>query len=286
MKFLKLSNMFNLAVRNKCRLLNINRSNFYYKSRLDLSKINKLCKDIYNIWSKYQFFGYRRITEVINQDRGSGNKINSKKILRLMRLLKIKALYPKKKTTIINKDDYKYPYLLEDKSKINKPNYSWATDITYIKTPVGFVYLMSLIDWKSRFVVASKLSISMETDNCLEILKKGIRNHKVIPTIINTDQGSQFTSHDWISALKKRDIQISMDSKGRWVDNVIIERFWRTVKYEQIFLNPPDSIEELRKQIDNFIYFYNYQRPHQSLNYKTPSQIYYNDDNKRKKIRF
>ena len=145
---------------------------------------------------------------------------------------------------------------------------------------------MSLIDWKSRFVVASKLSVSMETDNCIEILKKGIKSNKITPTIINTDQGSQFTSNNWIDELKKRDIQISMDSKGRWVDNVIIERFWRTVKYEQIFLNPPDDIEELRKQINKFIYFYNYQRPHQSLNYKTPSQIYYNDDKRRKRIRF
>ena len=145
---------------------------------------------------------------------------------------------------------------------------------------------MSLIDWNSRIVVASKLSISMETDNCIEILKKGIKNHRIIPTIINTDQGSQFTSGNWINELKKRNIQISMDSKGQWVDNVIIERFWRTVKYEQIFLNPPDNIEELKKQINKFIYFYNYQRPHQSLNYKTPSQIYYNDNNKRKMIRF
>ena len=151
--------MYNLAVRNRCRLLDINRSNFYYKSRIDISKINSLCKDIHNIWSKYQFFGYRRITEIINQDRNHNNKINRKKILRLMRVLKIKALYPKKKTTIINKKDYKYPYLLEDKSKIDKPNHTWAIDITYIKTPVGFVYLMSLIDWSSRFVVASKLSI-------------------------------------------------------------------------------------------------------------------------------
>lgn len=285
MKFLNW-NIVNLSVRKKCKLLKIHRSNLYYKSKIDISKINNLCKDVYNIWSKYQFFGYRRITQIVNQDKSDNNKINRKKILRLMKVLKIKALYPKRKTTIINKKDYKYPYLLEDKSKIDKPNHTWAIDITYIKTPVGFVYLMSLIDWKSRFVIASKLSISMETDNCIQILKKGIKNHRIIPTIINTDQGSQFTSGNWINELKKRNIQISMDSKGRWVDNVIIERFWRTVKYEQIFLNPPDDIEELRKQINKFIYFYNYQRPHQSLNYKTPSQIYYNDDKRRKRIRF
>jgi len=266
--------------------LDINRSNIYYKSRVDISKINKLCKDIYNIWQKYQFFGYRRIAEVINQNKSDNDKINQKKILRLMRVLKIKALYPKKKTTIINKNDHKYPYLLEDKSKINKPNYVWAIDITYIKTPKGFVYLISLIDWYSRFIISSKLSISMETNNCIEILKNGIKNRKIKPEIINTDQGSQFTSNDWINKLKKYNIKISMDGKGRWIDNVKIERFWRTVKYEQIFLNPPDNIVELKQQITKFINFYNYQRPHQNLNYRTPSQIYYNDENKRKRIRF
>ena len=201
-----------------------------------------------------------------------------------MRLIKIQAIYPKKKTTIINKKEYKYPYLLSD-IKIIKPNQVWATDITYIKTPAGFVYLTALIDWFSRFIVSWKLSISMTTEFCIDTLKKGIRIYKK-PDIINTDQGSQFTSHEWVNKLNDNNIQISMDGKGRWVDNVRMERFWRTVKQEQIYINPPDSIAELEQGINKFIKFYNYQRPHQSLSYKTPSQIYHNNDKERKIIKF
>lgn len=154
--------------------------------------------------------------------------------------MKLQAIYPKKKTTIINKKEYKYPYLLSD-IKIIRPNQVWATDITYIKTPAGFVYLTALIDWFSRFIVSWELSISMTTQFCIDTLKKGITTHKK-PEIINTDQGSQFTSKEWVSKLKNANIQISMDGKGRWIDNVRMERFWRTVKQEQIYINP--SMEE------------------------------------------
>ena len=201
-----------------------------------------------------------------------------------MRLIGIKALYPKRKTTIINKKDYKYPYLLKDLI-INRSNQVWATDITYIKTPVGFVYLVALIDLFSRFIISHQLSICMSTQFCLDILKQGIKKYQK-PEIINTDQGSQFTSHDWINELNKNNIQISMDGKGRWIDNIYMERFWRSVKQEEIYLNPPDNIKDLKQGIDKFIRFYNDQRPHQSLNYKTPSQIYHNDDNMRKLIKF
>lgn len=201
-----------------------------------------------------------------------------------MRLIGIQAIYPKKRTTIINKKEYKYPYLLTD-IKIIKPNQVWATDITYIKTPAGFVYLTALIDWFSRFIISWKLSISMTTEFCIGILKKGIKTYNN-PKIINTDQGSQFTSKEWISKLKNSNIKISMDGKGRWIDNVRIERFWRTVKQEEVYINPPDNISELEQGINKFIKFYNYQRPHQSLDYKTPSQIYYNDKKRRKIIKF
>jgi putative transposase len=201
-----------------------------------------------------------------------------------MRLIKLQAIYAKPRTTIINKKEYKYPYLLHDLI-INKPNQVWATDITYIKIRGGFVYLTALIDLFSRFIVSWQLSISMTTQFCLDILEAGIKEQKQ-PEIINTDQGSQFTSNEWIGALKDNKIQISMDGKGRWVDNVLMERFWRTVKQEQIYLNPPDNIAELKQGINKFIKFYNYQRPHQSLKYKTPSQIYFADETRRKKITF
>jgi putative transposase len=202
-----------------------------------------------------------------------------------MRLIGIEALYPKKK--FINKKvkkEYKYPYLLQN-IQIDKPNKVWATDITYIKTPAGFVYLSALIDIFSRFVVSWKISISMHTENSIEVLNKGIKVHTK-PEILNSDQGSQFTSLDWTNKLKKEDIQISMDGKRRWADNIFIERFWRTVKQEEIYINPYDNLEELRTRVDKFVNFYNYQRPHQSLDYMTPSQIYYEDINKRKVIKF
>lgn len=257
------------------------RSNIYYRPR-NFAQINNLCNEIYELWSKYSFFGYRRITAILNGQKEF--KINKKRVLRLMRLIGIQAVYPKKKTTIINRKEYKYPYLLKD-LKITKPNQVWATDITYIKIPGGFVYLTALIDLFSKFIVSWQLSISMNTQFCLDILDQGIKDHKK-PEIINTDQGSQYTSHDWVEKLNDNKIKISMDGKGRWVDNVYMERFWRTVKQEEVYINPSDNVAQLRRGIDKFIKFYNYQRPHQSLKYKTPSQIYYNDDGMRKMIKF
>ncbi|MFT7088188.1 MAG: putative transposase, partial [Rickettsiales bacterium] len=158
--------------------------------------MSNLCNQIYELWQKYQFFGYRRITSILNEQSKDGTKINHKKTLRLMRLIGIQALYPKRRTTIINKADYKYPYLLKDLI-INQPNQVWATDITYIKTGAGFVYLIALIDWYSRFITSWKLCINMEADNCIEVLRAGIGDYP-IPRIINSDQGSQFTGNDWV----------------------------------------------------------------------------------------
>ena len=141
-----------------------------------------------------------------------------------------------------------------------------------------------MIDIFSRFIVSSKLSISLDTQPCLEILHKGLKI--ATPQIINSDQGSQFTSRGWIDFLTQKNIQISMDSVGRWADNIYIERFWRTIKQEEIYINPSNNLEELRIQIDRFIKFYNYQRPHQALKYKTPSQVFYNDENRKKRLNF
>lgn len=200
-----------------------------------------------------------------------------------MKEMGLKAIYAKPRTTIIDKDHNKYPYLLRDLI-IDKPNQVWAIDITYIKMPIGFVYLASLIDVFSRFIVASKLSINMETEFCLEVLNQGLEVAN--PEIINTDQGSQFTANDWINKLLKSDIKISMDGVGRWADNIYIERFWRTIKQEQIYINPTSNIAELRGQIEQYIYFYNYQRPHQSLNYDTPNQVYSGESEANKVIHY
>ena len=202
-----------------------------------------------------------------------------------MRFVNLKAIYAKPRTTIIDKnnDKNKHPYLLKD-LEVNQANQVWSTDITYIKMPKGFVYLVALIDIHSRFVVAHKLSICMDTEFCLDVLNQGLKQNK--PNIINSDQGSQFTSNDWINCLKSNDIKISMDGVGRWADNIYIERFWRTIKQEQIYINPSDNISDLKQQIDSFIEFYNHQRPHQALKYQTPSQVFYGDKMRRKELVF
>ena len=235
-------NHHNLSVKKQCELLEINRSNIYYKPRLVPDFTNSIANEIKEIWSKYSFFGYRKITAFLNnkiaqnsQNTDQNKKINHKKVLRLMQKLGLQAIYAKPRTTIINKDHKKFPYLLKN-LEIAKPNKVWAVDIT--------------------------------------------------PQIINSDQGSQFTSKDWIDFLTQKNIQISMDSVGRWADNIYIERFWRTIKQEEIYINPSNNLEELRIQIDRFIKFYNYQRPHQALKYKTPSQVFYNDENRKKRLNF
>lgn len=198
-----------------------------------------------------------------------------------MRKLGLQAIYAKPRTTIANKNHQKFPYLLRD-LEINQANQVWSVDITYIKTPRGFAYLVALIDIFSRFVVSAKLSISMDTGFCLEILAKALEQQR--PNIINSDQGSQFTSNEWVNSLTSNDIKISMDGVGRWADNIYIERFWRTIKQEEIYINPSDNLTDLNNQIIKFIEFYNYQRPHQSLKYLTPSQVFYSDNARRKKI--
>ncbi len=257
---------------------------------MTLDFTNSIANEIKEIWSKYSFFGYRKITAILNnkivqnsQENNPNKRINHKKVLRLMQKLGLKAIYAKPRTTLVNKDHKKFPYLLKN-LKITKPNQVWATDITYIKTSQGFVYLVALIDVFSRFIVSAKLSIALDTEPCLEILRQGLR--KATPQIINSDQGSQFTSNIWIDSLMQKNIQISMDSVGRWADNIYIERFWRTIKQEEIYINPSNNLAELRDQIDKFIKFYNYQRPHQALKYKTPSQVFYDDESKRKNLSF
>ena len=189
--------------------------------------------------------------------------LGARTVQRLMKQMGLSALYCRPYTSKSREEDYKYPYLLKD-LEIIKTNQVWSTNITYIKMPRGFVYLCALIDIYSRFIVSWKLSIGLQADFCLEMLETAFKNHQT-PEIINTDQGSQFTSFDWIKLLADNNIKISMDGKGRWPDNIYIERFCRTMKQEQIYINPPDSVKELKQQIERFIYFYNHIRPHQSL---------------------
>ena len=264
-----------LSVRKQCEILEIHRSIFYYKPRIKgfiqnnkFISDNILANEIHDIWQEYPFMGYRKITAMLRLYRGYN--IDSKKVLQIMRSMNIRALYPKPNLSKSD-DSCKYPYLLNDINIIT-PNQVWQTDITYIKLNQGFVYLLALIDVYSRYVVAWKVSNNMETDFCLSVLEGALIIAK--PIIINTDQGSQFTSKLWIEAVIFNDIKVSMDGKGRWADNIFIERFWRSVKYEEIFINPPDNLIELRSNLKRYIEFYNNIRPHQSLDYITPASLF------------
>ncbi len=230
--------------------------------------------EIHKLWLKAPFYGYRRITAQLHK---SDYKINHKRVIRLMREMNLKALYPKRKKYNSKKNESVYPYLLRGLS-IDHPNYVWSTDITYIRLPQGFAYLICLIDVYSRFIVAWELSNSLDNKFCLQVIDKGLLIGK--PEIVNTDQGVQFTSFEWIDLLKKNDIKISMDGVGRCLDNIFIERFWRTLKYENMSLMPYESMQDARTKITDFIRFYNNKRLHSSLEYQTPVEVYFLNNEK------
>jgi putative transposase len=258
-----------LSLRRQCELLQVNRSTLYYKaSEIDADDID-LLNEIREIWERYPFYGYRRITKEL---KFKGRKINRKRVQRLMQLGGIQAIYPGPNTSRRNKLHAVHPYLLRD-LKIIRPNQAWMIDITYLRMRGGFMYLVALIDVHSRYIVSWSLSNTMETGFCIDALKKGLANAQ--PEIINSDQGSQFTSEDWVDYLDEWNIDISMTGKGRCLDNVYIERFWRSFKREKFYLNEYNTVKELRSAIEEYVEFYNQRRWHQSLNYETPAEIYF-----------
>ena len=219
---------------------------------------------------KYPFMGSRRLVWKLAEE---GFKVSRKKVQRLMKVLGLETLHPKRKTTIANKKHKVYPYLLRNVA-VTCPNQVWATDITYIPMAKGFVYLVAIIDWHSRKVLSWRLSNTMDTYFCLEALEEALQKYGK-PDIFNTDQGSQFTSELFTDRLKQAGIQISMDGKGRWIDNVFVERLWRSLKYEEVYLKAYESIRQAELEIDNYFVFYNEQRKHQGLNDLIPDQVYY-----------
>lgn len=259
----------NLSIRQQARLLEVHRSKFYYQSIInDDSEFANIIAEIY---SKSDCrYGYRKIyAELID----IGFKINKKKVQRIMKELGLSGLYPKKKciTTIGNKEHKIYPYLLEGKEVV-RINQVWTTDITYIKLPDRFMYFIAIIDLYSRYIVAYGLSHSLEGEFYVFILEEALQTGK--PEIFNSDQGSQFTSGDFIKLLIEHNIKISMDHKGRCFDNIHIERLWRTIKQEAIYYYKPENIADLEKILNEFIKWYNNERRHQALNYKRPADIY------------
>jgi len=223
-------------------------------------------------YTKTPFYGSRRMREVLKR---RGYLVNRKRVQRLMRLMGIEAIYPKRHLSQPHPGHKIYPYLLRNKT-VDRVNQVWGADITYIRMKHGWLYLVAIMDWISRYVFSWNLSITLEVDFCIKAVEKALDIDT--PEIFNSDQGSQFTSVAFLECLEERNIQISMDGKGRAMDNVFSERLWRSVKYEEVYLNDYATVSEARQGIGNYIDFYNQERPHQSLNYRTPAEVYFGID--------
>lgn len=260
----------NISIVRQCELLGINRSNFYYQPTPVSSEVLGLMNRIDEIYTEFPYYGSPRITAELHR-RGFG--VNHKAIERLMRVMGIQGIYPKKRTTIPHPDHLKYPYLLNG-VHANRPNHIWGTDITYVRAQGIWFYLVAILDWYSRYVLAWKLSPVMTVDFCAAALSQALTT--AIPEFHNSDQGSQFTSEEYISLLAAHpEIKISMDGRGRCFDNIFTERLWRTVKYEEVYLHDYRSEPEANGSLGKYFHVYNTKRLHQSLDYHTPAEIYF-----------
>lgn len=262
-----------ITIKRQCELLDISRAGAYYEP-IDISEEDKNIMDLIDgIYTARPFYGQRRIRAELNFAHQIA--IGRDHIRTLMRMMGIEAIYPKKKNlSWPNKYHKIYPYLLRN-LEIKYPNQVWSTDITYVKLEKGFAYLIAIIDWFSRYAINWKLSNCLEIDFCLECLKDAIARNKNKPEIFNSDQGSNFTSAQFTKILEANNIQISMDGRGRCLDNIFVERLWRTVKQENIYLNSYQNVTETRTGLNEYFLFYNNERRHQSLNYRTPQEIYF-----------
>ena len=260
-----------LPITHQAKVLGISRGSVYYLPRPVSERDQRLMKRIDRMHLKSPFAGARMLRDLL---RLEGFKVGRKHVATLMKRMGIEALYRKPRTTKPGAGHKIYPYLLRD-LPINRPNQVWAMDITYIPMAKGFVYLAAVMDWFTRKVLSWKVSITMDVHFCLEAVEEAISQYGT-PEIMNTDQGSQFTSQAFTGLLKDNCIRISMDGKGSWRDNVFIERLWRSVKYEEVYLHAYDSVSAVRAGLDRYFRFYNTQRPHSSLDGQTPDQVYFN----------
>lgn len=259
-----------LSVRQQCEILGLSRSNLYYEPRSTALNDEQLSllRLVDEVYTKYPFFGTRQMSDYITLHHHPCKRHKARWAYKLLGLY---SLAPGPHTSKPHPEHKVYPYLLSNIELI-KPCQVFSTDITYIRLKQGFVYLMAVIDWYSRVVLDWQLSINMEADFCVDTLKRVLSHSQC--DIFNTDQGSQFTSQAFTDVLKDYNIQISMDGKGRWADNVFVERLWRTVKYECIYLHEWDSVKEVRFALNEYFKFYNNKRPHQSLGGQTPSSVH------------
>lgn len=259
-----------LPLTQQAKLLGISRGTVYYLPKLATEKDLELMRRIDELHLEFPFAGSRMLRDLLNRE---GHSVGRKRVQTLMRRMRVEALYRKPNTSKRGKGHKIYPYLLRGLT-INKPNQVWAMDITYIPMAKGFIYLCAVVDWASRKILSHRVSITMETDFCLDALEEALAVHGK-PEVFNTDQGSQFTSEAFTSVLKREDIRISMDGKGCWRDNVFVERVWRSIKYEEVYLHAYASVSEAKHGITRYIELYNTRRPHSKLDKQTPDEFYY-----------
>lgn len=254
----------------QCALLGLSRSGLYYRPKAVPAGDLALMRLLDEQYLETPFYGSRKMTAHLRRE---GHAVNRKRVRRLMRCMGLEAIYRRPRTTVPNPEHKVYPYLLREVA-VTRPNQVWAADITYVPMAQGFMYLVAVIDWHSRKVLAHRLGNTMEAAFCVEALKEALARFGR-PEIFNTDQGSQFTSDAFIGVLEAAGVQISMDGKGRCLDNIFIERLWRTVKYEYLYLYAFEGGQDLREGLQSWVRWYNRQRPHQGLGYRTPDEVYH-----------
>ena len=259
-----------LSIVRQCELLGLSRSSLYYRPEPIADADLRLMRRLDELHLTHPFLGARRLARLLQRE---GVDVGRRHVGTLMALMGLEAIYRKKRTSLPAKGHRIYPYLLRD-VVIERPNQVWATDVTYLPMAQGFAYLVAILDLYSRKVLAFRVSTTLAPDFCIEALGEALRRHGA-PEIFNTDQGSQFTDADFTAVLAARGVRISMDGKGRWIDNVFVERLWRSVKYESIYLHAYETPREVRIALARYFEFYNARRPHQSLGYRTPDEIYF-----------
>jgi putative transposase len=258
-----------VSIRRQCELLRVGRSGLYYEPVQDNVEDLALMRRLDELHMKWPFYGSRKLTLEL---RAEGHAINRKRVQRLMRQMGIESVAPKPDTSRPAPEHPVYPYLLK-KLEITGPDHVWATDITYIPMARGFGYLVAIMDWYSRRVLSWRLSNTLDSGFCVEALQEALERFGA-PKIFNSDQGAQFTADAFTSVLLERGVRISMDGKGRCLDNVFVERLWRSLKYEHVYLRVYDDLNEARASIAAYFEFYNHQRRHQALGYSTPDEFY------------
>lgn len=258
-----------ISLRRQCALLGLNRSSTYYQPAPVTAFDLNLTYQIDAIYTEHPYYGSPRMTAQLKRD---GYLVNHKRVERLMHLMGLAAIFPKKTTSLPGSGHVIYPYLLRH-LVIDHPNQVWGTDITYIRAEGQWFYLVAILDWFSRYVLAWRLSRTMTSDFCETVLTEALTN--ATPEIHNSDQGSQFTSEAYTAILKHHDVQISMDGRGRCFDNIFTERLWRTVKYEEVYLHDYQTFAEAQQSLGRYFHTYNHRRLHQSLGYQTPAEVYF-----------